>query len=40
MKAFKYHCAQEHIIRYFDHVLPALTESIEVTVHNEIELQK
>lgn len=38
MKAFEYHCEQEYTIKYFDNILPILTESIEITIHNEIEL--
>lgn len=38
MEAFNYHCAQEYTIKYFDQILPNLTDSMEFTLHNECTL--
>ena len=37
MKAFEYHCEQEYTIKYFDKILPTLTDSVEISTHHEIE---
>lgn len=39
MQAFESHCTQEYTVKYFDHILPNLTDSMEFTVHNEIEIK-
>lgn len=36
MDAFNFHCQQEYTIKYFDHILPGLTESIEFNIYREI----
>ena len=36
MEAFDSHCQQEYTIKYFDEILPNLTELIEFSVYREI----
>lgn len=38
--AFDHHCKQEIVIKYFDNILPLLTDTIEFTLHNEIDIEK
>lgn len=38
LTAFDFHCEQEYTKKYFDEILPSITESIEITLHNEIEI--
>lgn len=35
-KAFEYHCEQYYTKKYFDEVLPNLTDSMEINTYNEI----
>lgn len=37
--AFEYHCDQEYTKKYFDDILPKITDSIEISMHHEIEIQ-
>lgn len=34
--AFDFHCAQDHVIKYFDDLLPKYTDSIELNLYREI----
>lgn len=35
--AFDYHCERDHVKEAFDHSIPPLVESMDITLHNEIE---
>ncbi len=36
MEAFNSHCEEEIVVKYFDNILPELTDSMEFALHNEI----
>jgi quinol monooxygenase YgiN len=38
-KAFEYHCEQVYTKKYFDKILPSLTESIEISTYHEIQIK-
>lgn len=35
-QAFDYHCQTAHVIEAFDHLIPPLVESMNITTHQEI----
>ncbi len=40
LEAFEYHCKQEIVIKYFDNILPALTDLMEFELYNEINIEE